>query len=104
VTEAHASFAARALEWLRAGYPTGVPRGDYVVLFGLLRRKLTEEEVRQIAAELAGTARQGEEITTADVEKLINGATLDEASPQDVARVSAHLAAGGWPLADEPVG
>ena len=41
-------------------------------------------------------------ITTADVEKLINDATLDEASEHDVARVSAHLAAGGWPLADAP--
>ena len=25
---------ARVLSWLRAGYPTGVPRGDYVALLG----------------------------------------------------------------------
>jgi hypothetical protein len=37
------------------------------------------------------------------VEKLINEATLDQAGEADVARVSAHLAAGGWPLADAPV-
>lgn len=96
------TFAGRVLEWLRAGYPAGVPRQDYVVLLGLLRRKLTDVEVHQIVAELAGLAEQGEEITIADVEKLINDATLDEASEQDVARVSAHLAAGGWPLADAP--
>lgn len=59
--------------------------------------------VREIAAELAGLADQGEEITVVDIEKLINDATLDEASPADVSRVSAHLAAGGWPLADRPL-
>jgi hypothetical protein len=103
VTEPGSNLAVRALEWLRAGYPAGVPRRDYVVLLGLLRRKLTDHEVRQIVSELAALAQQGEEITPADVEKLINSATLDEPAEADVARVSAHLAAGGWPLADAPV-
>jgi hypothetical protein len=44
-------------------------------------------------------ASRGAEITTADVERMIGEATLDTASDADVARVSAHLAAGGWPLA-----
>ena len=87
---------------LRAGYPTGIPRGDYIALLGVLRRKLTDDEVRQISAQLAEAADQGDEITVADVEKLINEATLDDASAEDVARVSARLAAGGWPLADAP--
>jgi hypothetical protein len=103
VTELRSSFAGRALEWLRAGYPSGVPRQDYVVLLGLLRRKLTETEVHQISSELAALAEQGEDITSSDIERLINEATLDaEAAPEDVARVSARLAAGGWPLADAP--
>ena len=33
---------------------------------------------------------------------MINDTTLDDAAPEDVARVSARLAAGGWPLADIP--
>jgi hypothetical protein len=98
------ALATRALEWLRAGYPAGVPRQDYVVLLGLLRRKLTDTEVHQIAAELAAAADQGDAITLADVERLINEATLDHPSPVDVARVSSHLAAGGWPLEDDPEG
>jgi len=102
MSEPRSNFVARALEWLRAGYPAGVPRQDYVVLLGLLRRKLTDQEVHAIANELALLALRGDEITTADVEKLINEATLDAASPEDVARVSARLAAGGWPLADAP--
>ena len=102
MSDLRSNFVVRALDWLRAGYPAGVPRQDYVVLLGLLRRKLTEVEVHQIAQELAGLAEQGENITTFDVEQLINEATLGEPSAQDIARVSAHLAAGGWPLADAP--
>jgi len=36
-TERRTTFLARAVEWLRAGYPSGVPRQYYVVLLGLLR-------------------------------------------------------------------
>ncbi|MEZ0163373.1 DUF3349 domain-containing protein [Kineococcus sp. LSe6-4] len=96
------TLAGRVLDWLRAGYPGGVPQQDYVVLLGLLRRELTDTEVREIAAEIAGLARQGEVTTVADVERLVTAATLDEPSEADVARVSSHLAAGGWPLADRP--
>ncbi|MEW1956744.1 DUF3349 domain-containing protein [Kineococcus sp. NPDC059986] len=96
------TLAGRVLDWLRAGYPSGVPQQDYVVLLGLLRRKLTDTEVRDIAAEIVGLAKQGEVTTVADVERLVNAATLDEPSEADVARVSSHLAAGGWPLADRP--
>src|SRR5829696_4769191 len=102
MTETRSNFVVRALDWLRAGYPTGVPRGDYVALLGLLRRKLTDHEVHQIVGELAGLAEDGEPITIADIEKLISEATLDQPAPHDVARVSARLAAGGWPLADAP--
>ncbi|WP_410810191.1 DUF3349 domain-containing protein [Micromonospora sp. 067-2] len=99
-----ANFVVRAVEWLRAGYPTGVPRQDYVALLGLLRRKLTEQEVRRIAADLANQAQShGDPITTQDVERMISDAFLQQAAPEDVVRVSAHLAAGGWPLADPPL-
>jgi hypothetical protein len=104
VSDLRSNFVVRALEWLRAGYPSGVPQQDYVVLLGLLRRKLTDQEVHEISQELTGLAGSGTPITTADVEKLINEATLDTASEQDIARVSARLAAGGWPLADAPRG
>ena len=39
----------RVADWLREGYPTGVPEQDYVALLALLRRKLTEEEVEEVA-------------------------------------------------------
>jgi hypothetical protein len=103
VGESRSNFLSRSLDWLRAGYPTGVPRQDYVALLGLLRRKLTEEEIRKIAHDLAARSqRSADPITTEDIEAMINNSVLQEASPQDVVRVSARLAAGGWPLADPP--
>ena len=36
---------SRILGWLREGYPQGVPREDYIALFGVLQRHLTEEEI-----------------------------------------------------------
>ncbi|MBG0564566.1 DUF3349 domain-containing protein [Actinoplanes aureus] len=103
MSEQRSSFVTRAVEWLRAGYPDGVPRRDYVALLGLLRRKLTEDEIRKIAQELADQS-QGtpDPITTQDIEAMINSTVLQQATPEDVVRVSAHLAAGGWPLADPP--
>jgi hypothetical protein len=103
MTGPRSSFLTRAVEWLRAGYPTGVPRQDYVALLGVLRRKLTEDEVRRIAIDLA--AQNGDAtdpITAEDIEAMISTSMLQEASTDDVVRVSAHLAAGGWPLADPP--
>jgi hypothetical protein len=104
VGELRSNFVTRTVEWLRAGYPAGVPRQDYVALLGLLRRKLTDVEVRKIAQDLADQSdATSDPITTRDIEEMINEAVLQRASQEDVARVSAHLAAGGWPLADPPV-
>ena len=104
MSELRSNFLVRAVEWLRAGYPAGVPKQDYVALLGLLRRKLTEDEVRKIAQDLADQSQgNGDPITAQDVEHMIHDAYLQQASPEDVVRVSAHLAAGGWPLADPPL-
>ncbi|MBU2668477.1 DUF3349 domain-containing protein [Actinoplanes bogorensis] len=103
MAEDRSNFLSRTVGWLRAGYPAGVPRQDYVALLGLLRRKLTEEEIRKIAADLAQQSQQFDDpISAQDIEAMISDSMLQEATPEDVVRVSAHLAAGGWPLADPP--
>jgi hypothetical protein len=103
LSDTRSNFLTRSLEWLRAGYPTGVPRGDYVALLGLLRRKLTDEEIHKIAQDLADqSALTSDPISTQDIEEMINEAVLQHAIESDVARVSSRLAAGGWPLVDPP--
>ncbi len=103
MSDNRSNFLSRTVGWLRAGYPTGVPRQDYVALLGLLRRRLTEEEIRKIAADLAEQSQLSDDpITPQDIEAMISDSMLQEAGPEDIVRVSAHLAAGGWPLADPP--
>ena len=105
MSDVRSNFITRAVQWMRAGYPAGVPRGDYVALLGVLRRKLTEEEVRRIAVDLADqSVLAGDDpITPADIEKMVSSSLLQDATPEDVVRVSARLAAGGWPLVDPPL-
>jgi hypothetical protein len=82
--------------WLRKGYPEGVPDGDYIPLFALLGRHLTDEEVRDLADELSGS---GDQHSRATIHAAIAGVTHETPRESDIARVSARLAFGGWPLA-----
>ena len=88
----------RILTWLRAGYPQGIPPTDYVALYGLLHRKLTEQDVQLVAASLAS-----EGLVEADedaIREAIRASVHETPDENDVNRVRARLAAGGWPLAN----
>ena len=90
----------KVLDWLRAGYPDGVPPRDYFPLVALLRRQqLTDDEVREVAAALT-VKNDGAPITPIDIGALITKVTDELPHPDDVARVGARLVAGGWPLVD----
>ncbi len=89
----------RVVSWLRAGYPQGVPRQDYVALLGILQRILTPAEIDGVVHELSTEADEDNAlITKAMVEERIADVLKGPAMPEDVARVSARLAAAGWPL------
>lgn len=83
--------------WLRAGYPEGVPQHDYIPLFALLGQQLTRDELREIADELATSADPNSAQAIRDAIEMVTHAQPNDA---DVANVRAHLAAGGWPLAN----
>jgi hypothetical protein len=90
-------FLSSIVGWLRAGYPEGVPENDYLPLFALLASQLTEDELQTIAAELAESSTP----TSAQaIRDAIQNATHVAPNDSDVANVRAHLAAGGWPLAE----
>ena len=83
------------LDWLREGYPAGVPPKDYFPLLALLRRRLTEDEVRELARGIAEQAPNG---TTADIGVSITKLTDALPSDEEIARVEAHLTQHhGWP-------
>lgn len=98
------NVAVRVLTWLAAGYPDGIPRQDRFPLIALLRRRLTDEQTRQIAHELttpgALQTRGDDEITQEEIGGLIQRQVRESPSAEDVRRVSARLAAAGWPLAE----
>ncbi len=87
---------AAFVDFLRAGYPEGVPRQDYVPLLALLRRQLTDDEVLEVASTALG---QADPNVAASVDRAIRAITDEPPLSRDLARVAARLAAGGWPLA-----
>lgn len=93
----------KILEWLKAGYPQGIPPRDYPPVLGVLRRHLTDEEIIQIADRLAlDSVSHGVEPVTADnVRDMVRQHAFQSATDDDLRRVSALLAAAGWPLADD---
>lgn len=96
------SLVGSILDWLRAGYPEGVPGPDRVPLLALLRATpLTEDQikevVRNITAEGSAALTDGS-IDKDEIEAFIADVTHHDAGPENVKRVAAKLAAAGWPL------
>jgi mono/diheme cytochrome c family protein len=82
------------VDFLRKGYPQGVPEQDYMPLFALLRRRLSDDEVTAIADDLASQAPDEQRSTAIHeaIHKLLN----DVPSETDVDRVRDRLEAAGW--------
>lgn len=82
------------VDWVRKGYPQGVPEHDYLPLFALLRRRLSEEEVAEVATALADdrAAAQDHATISQAIERLIS----ETPSETDIERVRARLDAAGW--------
>ncbi|MEO6955339.1 MAG: DUF3349 domain-containing protein [Antricoccus sp.] len=79
------------LAWLSAGYPQGVPPQDRFPLIALLRPKLTDEQVKWVAEQIA----DNNEVSRADVQVLITKVTDEMPSEADVERVRRRLTAAG---------
>ncbi|WP_163725099.1 DUF3349 domain-containing protein [Mycolicibacterium psychrotolerans] len=102
------SLLSSILNWLRAGYPSGVPGPDRVPLLALLRATpLTDEQLRAVIAHITA---QGQAATVDgaidgdEIAAFIADVTHHDAGPENVARVAARLAAAGWPLAGVDIG
>jgi hypothetical protein len=90
------TFLAKIVAWITAGYPEGVPGPDRVPLFALLRRGLSDDEVKAVTRELKDLG----EFDSADIGVLITQITDELPTPEDIERVRARLATKGWPLGD----
>jgi Protein of unknown function (DUF3349) len=86
----------KVVDWLRAGYPEGVPDVDYVPLFALLGSELSNHDVSLVAEDLASSS---DPASAEAIKKAIAAVTNTKPSEADVNRVRARLAGAGWPLA-----
>lgn len=90
------------INWLRAGYPGGVPGPDRVPLLALLRDSpLTEEQVKEVIRAIVAeekNAPPGHAIDHDEIQRFIEGVAHHDAGPQNVKRVADKLAAAGWTL------
>lgn len=96
-------FLAKIVAWINSGYPEGVPGPDRVPLLALLRRRLTDDEVKAVVTALVERAEaegRQSEIDLVDIGVLITQITDDLPTPDDIDRVRERLAAKGWPLDD----
>lgn len=93
------NLVQRVLRWLRAGYPEGVPQQDYLALLGILRRSLTSVELDRVVGDLSDEAQAGQALMTRQlIQQRISDVVKGPIDHDDLVRVSARLAAAGWPL------
>ena len=85
------------LDWLRAGYPEGIPAKDHFALLAVLRRRLTDEEIAQVVELSIATAheRPDRHVDYDTLKKIIAGVLHEEPTEEDVERVRAVRAAVG---------
>ncbi len=97
------SLLSSILDWLRAGYPEGVPGPDRVPLLALLRATpLTEDQIKEVVRNITAdgsTALADGEIGEDEIAAFIKDVSHHDAGPENVQRIAAKLAAAGWPLA-----
>ena len=87
------------LNWLRKGYPEGVPTTDYFPLLALLRKRLTDAELDEIVENLSASGHLRADRTL--VATAIEQVSQQEPTDDDLALVASRLAAAGWPLAGD---
>jgi len=88
---------ASVLNWLRKGYPEGVPPKDYFPLLALLKKRLSDADIDAVIADLESSGVLVPD--HAALTEAIARVARQEPDDEDVAVVAARLAAAGWPLA-----
>ncbi|MCP9274200.1 DUF3349 domain-containing protein [Mycolicibacterium arenosum] len=94
----HSHSFDSVVNWLRAGYPDGVPPKDYFPLLALLKRSLTEDEVVR-AAQAVLKSNTGDTVTEDEIRTAVAAIIDKEPNPEEIHQVASRLASVGWPLA-----
>lgn len=99
---ARPSIAVRVLNWLRQGYPNGIPNHDTFALFYVLERELTEEDLRDltelIIAEGESTTLRPAPITREQIGRLILKVHAQSPVEEDITRIRQALIDADFPV------
>lgn len=101
------NFLKSIVDWLREGYPNGIPSSDYVPLVALLRRRLTDDEIKQIVRDLINQRIKADPdaaISRIDVGVEVTKVLDELPSDEDIARIRERLEYKGWPFNGGPLG
>jgi hypothetical protein len=92
---------SKMLTWLRAGYPEGNPQRDFPSVLLVLQQNLSDGDIETIADELAlqSVSNGSAPVSAEQIRAMVHDHTFQPATDDDLRRVSAVLAQGGWPLA-----
>lgn len=90
------------VNWIRKGYPEGIPDTDFPPLLALLTKVLDEKEVTAVALRLAHEYGTDRPLTDEQIGAAITHVTRSEPNIEEVDQVAGRLAAAGWPLSGEP--
>jgi Protein of unknown function (DUF3349) len=92
---------SKMLTWLRAGYPEGIPQRDFPSVLLVLQQNLSEADIEAIADDLAlqSVSNGSSPVSAEQIRVMVRDHTFQAATDDDLRRVSAVLAQGGWPLA-----
>lgn len=83
----------RIVGWLKGGYPHGIPEADYIPLLAVLRRRLSQEEIDELAERIV---RDGLiPAARLDVGAEFLRVTHELPSESEIRRISAKLADAG---------
>ena len=88
-----ALWISSIVAFVRAGYPTGMPATGHVPLAALSRRRITDDDIADIASKLIMRGHRG--ISSADVGVEITRITNEMPAPEDIKRVQRRLDAIG---------
>ncbi len=101
IASVNSKYSLRSvLDWLRAGYPEGIPAKDHFALLAVLGRRLTDEEIGQIVDLSIATAHEhpARHVDYDALKSIIAGVIHEEPTEDDITRVTERLVAGGWPV------
>lgn len=99
------NIASRALNWLRQGYPSGIPNHDTFALFYVLERELTEEDLNELVELIIGegesTTLRDTPITREQIGTLITRVHRQPPAEEDITRIQERLKTEGFPTRKE---